>query len=61
MLTIFHDEKRKSDPLAKAATLKKKRLSQHFTGTNAKSKKKIQALVFHVTYEGQVVELIGSA
>jgi DNA polymerase-3 subunit epsilon len=41
--------------LAKAATLK--RLNQHFTG-QTQNQKKIQALVFRVTYEETGSELI---
>ena len=52
----IHDEKGNLIYIGKSRNIKK-RLNQHFTGTNAKSKK-IQALVFRVTYEETGSELI---
>jgi DNA polymerase-3 subunit epsilon len=52
----IHDEKGNLIYIGKSRNIKK-RLNQHFTGTNAKSKK-IQAFVFRVTYEETGSELI---
>ncbi|MBC5842733.1 GIY-YIG nuclease family protein [Flavobacterium sp. F-380] len=52
----IHDEKGNLIYIGKSRNIKK-RLNQHFTGTNAKSKK-IQAQVFRVTYEETGSELI---
>ena len=52
----IHDEKGNLIYIGKSRNIKK-RLNQHFTGTNAKSKK-IQAQVYRVTYEETGSELI---
>jgi DNA polymerase-3 subunit epsilon len=53
---FIHDEKENLIYIGKSRNIKK-RLNQHFTGTNA-NQKKIQALVFRVTYEETGSELI---